>query len=266
MVGKVPFGLRSQIKNIPGLKQLQSGLLKRWMGHESFVATISGGPAKGLVFPVQMPQDKLMWLGTWELDFAKFLQTCIKKGFICYDIGGYKGYYAGIMALSGAKEVHVFEPMSANAESLKKMISLNPNLSIKLHQLAVTNFTGHTDFKVMSDATMGKLISSGFQNDAKNSSLQKVECNSIDQLIHSGLSDPDFIKIDVEGSEIQVIEGAFKLIKRKKPILLVEIHSRNIGQKCFESLKSFYSRIYVFETQNSPGNSESEICHYVCLN
>ena len=183
LVDKIPFSLRSRIKNIPGLKQVQSFLLKRWINNEEFVATISGGPAKGLIFPVQMPQDKLMWVGTFELEFAQALHQYVQPGWVCYDIGGYKGYYAGIMALKGAAEVFVFEPMPANAEKIKKMIELNDALPIRLKQLAVSDTTGKTVFKLMPEETMGKLEASSFQQEDKEITQLTVDSITLDELI-----------------------------------------------------------------------------------
>ncbi|HEX4958204.1 MAG TPA: hypothetical protein VFV46_08515, partial [Lacibacter sp.] len=66
----IPFSVRSKVKYIPVVRQLQAFIMKRYMNGKEFVATISAGPAKGLVFPVKLPQDKYMWIGTWEVEFA----------------------------------------------------------------------------------------------------------------------------------------------------------------------------------------------------
>ena len=179
---KLPFGLRSRIKNIPVAKQLQALLLKKYFSDKEFVATVTGGPAKGLVFPVKMPQDKLMWIGTWEFEFANHLQQMVKPGWVCYDIGGYKGYYAGIMALKGANEVLVFEPMPVNAQKIRKLISLNPQLPVRLEETAVSNTTGTTTFKLMPEETMGKLGDSLFQPDEK--AIQQLEVESVLHLMN----------------------------------------------------------------------------------
>ena len=94
----IPFGVRSKIKNVPIVKQVQAFIMNRYLHGKEFTASISGGPAKGLLFPVKLPQDKQMWIGTWELDFAEALHQYVKPGWVCYDIGGYKGYYSGVMA------------------------------------------------------------------------------------------------------------------------------------------------------------------------
>ena len=263
LTGKVPFGLRTRIKNIPGLKQLQALLLRKWIDNNEFTATITGGPAKGLVFPVQMPQDKLMWIGTWELEFAKALADNVLPGWVCYDIGGYKGYYAGIMALKGAKQVYVFEPMPANAEKIKKLLELNKNLPIKLKSLAVSDKAGEAIFNIMAEETMGKLESSFFQQTEKGETKVTVTTASLDGLIREGLPEPDFIKIDVEGAEEFVLRGAENLLQKKKPLLMIEVHSPEIGKRCLAILEKYYSSVSVFETGKSPTEGTPEICHYV---
>jgi len=265
-VDALPFALRSRIKNIPGAKQLQSYLLKKYVSKKDFIATISGGPAKGLVFPVQMPQDKLMWIGTWELEFACTLHRYVQPGWVCYDIGGYKGYYAGIMALKGAQKVYVFEPMPANAEKIQQLISLNPTLPISLEKYAVSDTNGNATFKIMPEETMGKLHASSFEPNQQESTIIEVDCITIDRLIEKNFPAPDFIKIDVEGAEEFVLRGASKLFAAKKPILMIEVHSLEIGARCVALLKDHYNSIRVFETGLPPGNGEAAICHYIINN
>ena len=259
----IPFQLRSRIKNIPVVKQVQSFIVKRYLHEKEFNATISGGPAKGLQFPVKLPQDKQMWIGTWELDFAEALQQHVKKGWVCYDIGGYKGYYAGVMAIKGAKEVFVFEPMPANAEKIKKLIALNPSLPVRLKEYAVSDSNGTAVFKLMPEETMGKLEASSFQQSDEALTELKVNCITLDELVKTGVPEPDFIKIDVEGAEEFVLKGGLELLQRKKPFLMIEVHSPEIGKRCMEILSKIYSNITVLETGLSPDKGTAEICHYV---
>lgn len=262
----IPMSVRSKIKNVPGLKQLQAFIMNRFMNGKEFTAAISGGPAKGLVFPVKLPQDKQMWIGTWELDFAEALQRYVKPGWVCYDIGGYKGYYTGVMALKGAARVFVFEPMPANVEQIKKLIGLNPSLPIHLKEYAVSDKTGKAVFKLMPEETMGKLEHSSFQKDDEPVTSLTVECITLDELIASGTPEPDFIKIDVEGAEEFVLKGAKDLLHRKKPFLMIEVHSPAIGERCMQVLKEQYKTITVLETGLTPEEGTPEICHYLAYN
>jgi len=82
-------------------------------------------------------------------------------------------------------------------------------------------------------------------------------------LIHEGLAEPDFIKIDVEGAEEFVLRGAENLLQKKKPLLMIEVHSPGIGKRCLAILEKYYSSVSVFETGKSPTEGTPEICHYV---
>ena len=262
----IPFSVRSKVKYIPVVRQLQAFIMKRYMNGKEFITTISAGPAKGLVFPVKLPQDKYMWIGTWEVDFANALQQYVQPGWVCYDIGGYKGYYAGVMALKGAKEVYVFEPMPANAEKIRKLIELNPSLPIHLKQYAVSDSNGQATFKLMPEETMGKLENSSFQKEESAVTSLTVETITLSQLVTNGVPLPDFIKIDVEGAEEFVLKGASDILAQKKPFLMIEIHSPAIGKRCWDVLKQHYQTIHVLETGKVPDDSAPEICHYIAYN
>ena len=263
VLDRIPFSVRSKIKNVPVVKQLQAFIMHKFLDGKEFTAAISGGPAKGLLFPVKLPQDKQMWIGTWELDFAEALQQYVQPGWVCYDIGGYKGYYSGVMALKGASNVFVFEPMPGNIEKIKKLIALNPSLPITLKEYAVSDNNGQAVFKLMPEETMGKLATSSFQKEDEAVTSLTVDCITLDELISKGTPEPDFIKIDVEGAEEFVLKGANELLQRKKPFLMIEVHSPAIGERCVQLLKEQYKNITVLETGLTPDQGTPEICHYL---
>ncbi len=260
----LPLWVRRRIKNIPILKQVQGVLVKKYLDNTEFDAPITAGPAKGLQFPVRMPDDKLMYVGTWEMDFSNALSAAVQPGWVCYDIGGYKGYYAGIMALRKSRKVYVFEPMPDNITRIERLIELNPQLPIELIRAAVSNNEGDAVFRVMEEATMGKLESSTFQQSEFAVKEIAVQCVTLDSLLSKGkIESPDFIKIDVEGAEEYVLQGAINLLRTKKPMLMIEIHSLEIGKRVHEILKEIYTNIKVFETGMSPDKNTLEICHFI---
>src|SRR5262245_30599350 len=164
-VNFLPYELRHWVKRVPGISQLQRWLVKRVMSEEAFVHTINAGPAAGLRFEVALPLDKAVWSGTYEPDFSEAIARGVTKGDVCYDIGGYRGYMSGLMALAGASKVLVFEPLPVNQRALRRLKELNPKLPIELMPLAVGNTDGSVRLKVMADPSMAKLGSSSFQAD-----------------------------------------------------------------------------------------------------
>src|ERR1017187_945658 len=110
-VNYIPYPLRPWIKNVPGIAGLERWLVARFLSDQPFVHTINVGPAMGLRFEVSLPLDKAVWTGIYEPEFTTAM---VKPGDIFYDIGGYRGYVSGAMALAGASKVFVFEPLPAN--------------------------------------------------------------------------------------------------------------------------------------------------------
>jgi hypothetical protein len=107
---------------------LQRRLLARFLEGREFIHTVDAGPARGLRYPITLPQDKGIWTGTYELELATRIAEVVRPGDVCFDIGGWRGFFSGVMALAGAAKVFVFEPLPANASQIRRMIKLNPEL------------------------------------------------------------------------------------------------------------------------------------------
>ena len=167
IVNLIPWWLRDNIRHIPFLKQLQQWIFNRFLSGRSFVYCINAGPAKGLLFPIHLPEDKLYWTGTWEKQISKALAAAIPSGGICYDIGCHRGFMAGIISLAGAQRVYCFEPNPKNIVHLERLVELNPKLALKILPLAVGETNGTAHFSDMPESSMGKLKDSPFQTEVE---------------------------------------------------------------------------------------------------
>src|SRR6516164_8594772 len=87
----VPWSLRSHIKSVPLIAQFQRWLLASALEGFEFVHTVDAGPARGLKYPICLPQDKGVWTGTYELEFSTLLAQAVRPGSVCLDIGGWRG-------------------------------------------------------------------------------------------------------------------------------------------------------------------------------
>jgi len=175
------------------------------------VHTINVGPGSGLRFEVTLPLDKSVWAGTYEPEFTSAIVEHVKPGDICYDVGGYRGYMSGVMALAGAGKVFAFEPLPANQTALRRLCELNPKLPIRINTVALGNMDGSALLKVMPDCSMGKLVGSPFQTGAVALDEITVSVRTIDGLVEAGnISLPNVIKIDVEVVRLTCYEGPRK--------------------------------------------------------
>ncbi len=170
----------------------------------------------------------------------------LNEGNNVIDVGAHVGYYTAIASdIVGPKgQVFAFEPRPMNIVFLKKHIKVNKLLNVKLFEAAVGKSTGTCRFEARTGT------GTGFMSDGGNLSVDMV---CLDDLYGSGeIPLPEFIKIDVEGGEDEVLEGARQIIKKNQPVILVATHSEVKHSYVTEYLESYG---YEFEVLNKEGES-----------
>ena len=158
------------------------------------------------------------------------------------DIGVYRGVYS--LKLSQIFDhIHAFEPnpllfpyLNTN---LKKIIK-----NISLYNLALSNQSGETELKLplRSKSIFKENIEELYQlgaasihpeNEFEDFKKVQVKVEKLDNILINNIG---FIKIDVEGHELEVIEGAKETITKYKPILLIEIEKRHSKRPVEETI------------------------------
>jgi len=262
-VNYIPYSVRPWIRKLPGIANLQRWLVTRFLSNQPFVHTINVGPAAGLRFEVSLPNDKPVWTGVYEREFTTTIVEHIKPGDVCYDIGGYRGYMSGAMALAGAGKVIAFEPLPANQRALRRLCELNPQLPVNIIAVALGSEDGTALLKVMHDASMGKLSNSSFQSEATALSEMSVTVRKIDSLLQTReIPPPDVVKIDVEGAEADVLTGAREMLRVSRPTMFLEAHGGVLEEACSQQLVQLGYKIRRLERQ-IPGAESAR--HLVCL-
>ena len=262
-VNYIPHSLRPWIRNVPGIAGLQRWLISRFLSEQPFVHTINVGPAAGLRFEVNLPLDKSFWAGVYESAFTTAIVEHVKPGDICYDIGGYRGYISGVMALAGALTVFVFEPLPANQLAVRRLCELNPQLPIRVVAVALGDVDEPAFLKVMPDPSMGKLAKSSFQANATAMGEIPVIVRQIDSLLRSHeIPPPNVVKIDVEGGELDVLRGAREMLRLSRPRIFLEAHGAELEKACSQQLLQLGYRIHRIEREMS---GEESVRHLICL-
>ena len=148
-----------------------------------------------------------------ELD-TKIIRDNIKEGDIVIDVGANIGYYTLIFAqLVGASgKVFAFEPEPKNFEILKKNIEVNNYQNIIAEQKIVSDESGMVKLFIAEKGIVGHRLQQ------KTDSQKFIEVESIlldNYLKNLNLSEKiNFIKIDVEGAEVKVLEGSKIMIEK----------------------------------------------------
>ena len=149
------------------------------------------------------------------------------------DIGAATGMYASHFA-NHSKSVICFEAVKPVYEQLIKIKEKHNN--VITHNLAVSNEVGLLDFYVDDK----RLSNSSFQNLVEGQKIQ-VETTTIDSL---KLVDVGFIKVDVEGVELDVLVGANDTIEEYKPTCMVEVYAKFNKYPVETTFEFFFNRDY----------------------
>ena len=258
-VNFIPWRIRHWIRSVPGLAQLQRRIFSTFFVDREFVHQINAGPAMGLNYLVQLPQDKQIWTGTYEAEVATKICDAVVPGQACFDIGAHRGFLSGVMAVAGASEVHCFDPNPQNTKQLRSLSKLNPQLKFVVHEMAVGNHTGTVEFVLMPETSMGKVLESNFQPDAKGMGKLTVDACRLDDLIATGkIPPPGLIKIDVEGAEELVLEGGLNLLMKYRPNIILEAHSQKLASQCIRVLKDAGYEVEPLNQQTSAEHTSGD--------
>jgi len=161
-----------------------------------------------------------------------------KKCFL--DIGAYHGIFSlAFRALNPQSRIHAFEPVA----SLRKELETNVEFkSVWVSSAALSDVNDELDAHLEWDmAVIGP--SSG-----QWPLSRKIRCVIGDDWVDNMECEPDFLKIDVEGHEIQVLRGLSKTITKFKPTIFLEVHSAKIEVNALYDLIA--SLGYSFERDN----------------
>lgn len=159
-----------------------------------------------------------------QLDYCeKFIKedSCILD--IGANIGIYSFHYAKIarkgLVIAFEPGFQAFQLLTRNVQTFSNVVPLN---------VAVSDITGTVDFFEAKDSAYSGLSDTGRNQIVE---VRKVLCYRPDELLKSlNLPNVDFIKIDVEGFEDQVLNGLMETISQFKPVILCEICERNSGK------------------------------------
>jgi FkbM family methyltransferase len=145
------------------------------------------------------------------------LKAHVHRTDICWDIGANIGTYTVNLSRLASK-VFSFEPVPHNFDTLVDVTRRARLENVELRQLALSDRVGRARMAIPVDGFYGGFYLARL--DAGGT--LDVEVSTIDALIASGVPEPDFIKCDVEGDESRVLAGARELLKRRRPIWLME--------------------------------------------
>jgi FkbM family methyltransferase len=162
-----------------------------------------------------------------------FSQYTSKDNFILWDIGANIGIYSLYTAAKyPSSSVYSFEPEATSFNSLCKNIFMNSFSNIKPFLIGISNRNGYDLLKVSDLSSGAGAASIGKEYahiDSKNIFSQGINIIKLDSLIKDHkFPCPNFIKIDVDGHEKEILDGAKNLLYNKDlHAIMIEIEYKN---------------------------------------
>lgn len=160
---------------------------------------------------------KYIFDGIYEPETTLYLRNTIRPGKVFVDVGANIGYFSILAAKLGAT-VYAFEPSPKNYEALSNNVRTN-KVNIFTLQSAVSNHDGYATFHVREGgSTTDSLLK--LYSDAMPT---KVRVSTLDTTLPSHV---DYIKIDTEGADLSVLQGAEDTLKNNPHCIIIIEYSR----------------------------------------
>ena len=159
----------------------------------------------------------------YDAQTKQIINRVCKRDSNCIDIGCHAGEVLDIIRKAAPEGKHFgFEPLPHLYNALKTKYK---NTSCIISDVALSNVTGVTTFNyVISNPAYSGLKKRKYDRAGELDTTIDVVTEKLDDVIPTETK-IDFIKIDVEGGEYLVLEGAIKCLKKNKPIVIFEFGS-----------------------------------------
>jgi FkbM family methyltransferase len=221
------------------LRQLYFRLFLRLVNGRKTVTTV-----EGMTFELDLSEmiDVGVYLQQYERDVVTLIERFCRPGWCVLDIGANIGAHTLRFAkiAGSAGTVYAFEPTDYAYGKLIRNISLNAFTNISPFQVALSDSTlkhQTVDFR------------SSWRSDGQRvtrSSVVDFECLD-DWCDRHHVERVDLVKLDVDGNEFSIVNGARRLLERSRPIFLAEVgawHFEDAAQNPFEILRRLNYRFW----------------------
>ncbi|MFB6200002.1 MAG: FkbM family methyltransferase [Candidatus Nanohaloarchaea archaeon] len=164
----------------------------------------------------------------------------IQKSDTVVDAGAYPGGFT-IFAAKKGKSVVALEPDKKNSNILRENLKLNGLENVEIIEKGLWSEETELSFNSNKEA-------SSIDQDGKN----KIQVTKLDNLSNK-LQNIDFVKMDIEGAELEVIRSSSEVLKSVKPFFSIAAYHNVGGEKSAKQLKAIFDeKNYNWESGHKP--------------
>ena len=218
----------------------------------------------GLKFNLYLGNDlsrQLFIAGCVEPNEFAFLDRILTAGMIFVDAGANEGLYTLFASrrVGAGGRVWAFEPSKREFARLQQNLSLNQLQNVQAFQVALADLDGEGDLSIAGYEHEGQNTLGAFVHQGVSlKRTERVTVRTLDSVVRdANLQKVDVIKLDVEGAEYRVIEGARTVLTKHRPVVLFEASDAALQQQqssldsLTRLLSSFKYRLFVFDSRTA---------------
>ena len=207
--------------------------VKRWVTRSEF----------GFILFVNrndLVQRHILTYGFWDKEVGDYLKSILTENDVFFDIGANIGYFSLVAASIGVSSIVAFEPFAYLARLAEENVSLNGfEKIIRIVPVALGAIQGTANYLAGPDwnSGAGKIVPV-----PDGGSGSSVPIMTLDAFLSDTDSPwPTVIKLDVEGFELDVLQGARKLFETRPPRAVVfEANCDDAGRVVDEKIVEFF--------------------------
>lgn len=165
-------------------------------------------------------------------------------GQIALDVGAHVGYFSTYFAylVGPGGRVIAFEPSDENLRYTRANVGSLDNVQLETH--GISNFTGDASFYVESLTGQNNSLVENYQVFEDNATRAGFACErrkvtikvtTIDEVCRRLKITPHFIKMDIEGAELEALQGMSETLRFARPVVLLEVSRQHV--ECLEIFK-----------------------------
>jgi FkbM family methyltransferase len=187
-------------------------------------------------FSVRTEQEYYDFVRLPERSILEEMLSELQPNDVFYDIGANLGLYSCLVADVVGPNVVAFEPHPRNADRLAKNASLNES-GISIQRVALAGSSGSTQMRLAPGFDLDRVGSAGHTllteyYDEESESISVAKMRGDEFVATADLPAPTVLKIDTEGTEMDVLEGfASTLARSECRLVYCEIHEERLASQ-----------------------------------
>lgn len=221
---RVPRLIASCFKSHQWVTRPARAIANRLLPDDPTLVTVRSGRVEGIRLLILPRSEKFLWTGMHEPEVQEAIVDLLAPGMTFWDVGAHIGYFtllaSRVVGPSGT--VHAFEPMPETFSRLRESIAANDAHNVVAHEMALSPTGGTASFHGGDLSVLWSLEPGGGPRSVT------VQCQTLAEAF-SLYGPPDLIKVDAEGSELDILaSGRDGLEKHRVPVLLETATDRDV--------------------------------------